>query len=148
MLECRPCEPVRPTADGALTLPWTLGRRDVRIARTPEGKRIRIGEGGNSVVYKAVMHNYDEVALKLVRMAQPSQAELQLFEKEVSGAARKSRVQGLRFGERVWGGSGHLTGCQVTGPLRVPGRHAEAVSPGVLGAAWGASAVESGSLVE
>ena len=59
----------------------------MRIARTPEGKRIRIGEGGNSVVYKAVMHNYDEVALKLVRMTQPSQAELQLFEKEVSCAA-------------------------------------------------------------
>ena len=56
----------------------------MRIARTPEGKRIRIGEGGNSVVYKAIMHNYDEVALKLVRMTQPSQAELQLFEKEVS----------------------------------------------------------------
>ena len=74
----------------------------MRIARTPDGKRIRIGEGGNSVVYKAIMHNYDEVALKLVRMAQPSQAELQLFEMEVSAALRAQRVQWLCSMPVVW----------------------------------------------
>ena len=62
---------------------WHACRHDVRIARTAEGKRIRIGEGGNSVVYKAIMHDCDEVALKLIRVARPSPAEQQLFEQEV-----------------------------------------------------------------
>ena len=73
----------------------------MRIARTPQGKRICIGEGGNSVVYKAIMHNYDEVALKLVRMAQPTRAELELFEKEVRPALHPS-IQIVSPGIPVW----------------------------------------------
>ena len=88
----------------------------MRIARTSEGKRIRIGEGGNSVVYKAIMHEYDEVALKLVRMAQPSQAELQLFEKEV-------RLVGV--GGKFWVIGAAAAGwamVKVEGPVRPVGR--------------------------
>ena len=52
------------------------------IARTESGKKMRIGEGSTGVVYKAFMHG-DEVAVKVLRAAQPGRRELLYFKKEV-----------------------------------------------------------------
>jgi hypothetical protein len=41
---------------------------DIKICRTPEGKKCRLGEGGFGVVYKAVIHGVDEVAVKLAKV--------------------------------------------------------------------------------
>ena len=58
-------------------------REDIRICRTAEGKKCRLGEGGFGVVYKALMNNVDEVAVKLVKADKPSVKEMALFHKEV-----------------------------------------------------------------
>jgi hypothetical protein len=41
---------------------------DIKICRTPEGKKCRLGEGGFGVVYKAIIHGVDEVAVKLAKV--------------------------------------------------------------------------------
>lgn len=62
-----------------------LGRRrdEVKIARSAQNKKMRIGEGGSGTVYKALMHGCDEVAVKVVRTAQPAPDEALAFQKEV-----------------------------------------------------------------
>ena len=57
-------------------------RNDLSIARSESGKKMRIGEGSTGVVYKAFMHG-DEVAVKIVRAANPGRKELLVFKKEV-----------------------------------------------------------------
>ena len=44
---------------------------------------MRIGEGSTGVVYKALMHGCDEVAVKIVRAAHPTAKELAVFQREV-----------------------------------------------------------------
>eukprot|EP00775_Hariotina_reticulata_P009273 gene9273-9438_t len=51
------------------------------------GRKCRLGEGGFGVVYKAVMHGVDEVAVKLVKATSPNRQELELFLKEVQTLA-------------------------------------------------------------
>lgn len=58
-------------------------REDIRICRTAEGKKCRLGEGGFGVVYKALMNGVDEVAVKLVKAERPSAKEMARFHKEV-----------------------------------------------------------------
>ena len=58
-------------------------REDIRICRTAEGKKCRLGEGGFGIVYKALMNGVDEVAVKLVKADRPSPKEMALFHKEV-----------------------------------------------------------------
>ena len=58
-------------------------RDDIRICRSAEGKKCRLGEGGFGVVYKALMNGVDEVAVKLVKADKPSAKEMALFHKEV-----------------------------------------------------------------
>jgi hypothetical protein len=41
---------------------------DIAICRTPDGRKCRLGEGGFGVVYKAMMNNVDEVAVKLAKV--------------------------------------------------------------------------------
>ena len=65
-------------------LTGTRCRSDLAIARTESGRKMRIGEGSTGVVYKALMHGCDEVAVKIVRAAHPTQKELELFQREVS----------------------------------------------------------------
>ena len=60
-----------------------MGRDDIRICRTAEGKKCRLGEGGFGIVYKALMNGVDEVAVKLVKADKPSAKEMALFHKEV-----------------------------------------------------------------
>jgi hypothetical protein len=45
-----------------------LKKTDIRICRAPDGRKLRLGEGGFGVVYKAVMNSVDEVAVKLVKV--------------------------------------------------------------------------------
>ena len=45
-----------------------LSMDDIKICRNSEGKKYRLGEGGFGVVYKALMNNVDEVALKAVKV--------------------------------------------------------------------------------
>lgn len=59
------------------------GRDEIKIARSAQGKKMRIGEGGSGTVYKALMHGCDEVAVKVVRTAQPAPEEAASFQKEV-----------------------------------------------------------------
>ena len=56
-------------------------RDDITIARSAQGKKMRIGEGGTGTVYKALMHSCDEVAVKVVRTAQPTLQEASEFHK-------------------------------------------------------------------
>ena len=57
---------------------------------------MRIGEGSTGVVYKALMHGCDEVAVKIVRAAHPTQKELEVFQREVgSCSCGLSRPQSL-----------------------------------------------------
>ena len=65
---------VQPTA-------WHVRRDDITIARSAQGKKMRIGEGGTGTVYKALMHSCDEVAVKVVRTAQPTLEEASDFHK-------------------------------------------------------------------
>ena len=58
-----------------------LCRDDITIARSAQGKKMRIGEGGTGTVYKALMHSCDEVAVKVVRTAQPTLQEASEFHK-------------------------------------------------------------------
>ena len=58
-------------------------RNDIQIARTPNGKKMRIGEGSSGTVYKALMHGCDEVAVKLVKAAVPTEKDRESFHKEV-----------------------------------------------------------------
>ena len=58
-------------------------RDEIKIARSDQGKKMRIGEGGSGTVYKALMHGCDEVAVKVVRTAQPAPEEAAAFQKEV-----------------------------------------------------------------
>ena len=58
-------------------------RDEIKIARSPQGKKMRIGEGGSGTVYKALMHGCDEVAVKVVRTAHPAPEEAVAFQKEV-----------------------------------------------------------------
>lgn len=60
-----------------------LSINDIKICRNPEGKKYRLGEGGFGIVYKALMNNVDEVAVKLVKTDKPSHKEMDLFLKEV-----------------------------------------------------------------
>ena len=56
-------------------------RDDITIARSAQGKKMRIGEGGTGTVYKALMHSCDEVAVKVVRTSQPTLQEASDFHK-------------------------------------------------------------------
>ena len=73
----------------------TVSRDDITIARSSQGKKMRIGEGGTGTVYKALMHSCDEVAVKVVRTAQPTLAEAQDFHK-VPPASQDGRTKALR----------------------------------------------------
>ena len=63
-------------------------RGDINICRTADGKKIRVGEGGTGTVYKAVMHGCDEVALKLIKTREASQAEHVRRQREVSPSSQ------------------------------------------------------------
>lgn len=45
---------------------------------------MRIGEGSTGTVYKALMHGCDEVAVKLVKAATPTEKDRDAFFKEVA----------------------------------------------------------------
>ena len=49
---------------------------------------MRIGEGGTGTVYKALMHGVDEVAVKVVRTAQPTLQEAASFHRVCLVAGR------------------------------------------------------------
>ena len=46
-----------------------LSLGDITICRNAEGKKYRLGEGGFGMVYKALMNNVDEVAVKVVKVS-------------------------------------------------------------------------------
>ena len=71
-------------------------RKDLMIARTDSGKKHRIGEGSTGVVYKAFMHG-DEVAVKMVRAANPGRKELLIFRKEVRQTAFSAAVSSRQW---------------------------------------------------
>ena len=56
---------------------------DVRFCRTNDGKKCRLGEGGFGMVYKAIMNDVDEVAVKVVKTDRPSEKEMEQFDQEV-----------------------------------------------------------------
>lgn len=58
-------------------------RNEIQIARTANGKKMRIGEGSSGTVYKALMHGCDEVAVKLVKKPTPTEQERDGFYREV-----------------------------------------------------------------
>lgn len=60
-----------------------LSLDDIKICRNGDGKKCRLGEGGFGMVYKAIMNNVDEVAVKVVKTEKPSHKELDLFLQEV-----------------------------------------------------------------
>lgn len=60
-----------------------LSMNDIEICRNAEGKKYRLGEGGFGMVYKALMNNVDEVAVKVVKTDKPTTKELNLFLTEV-----------------------------------------------------------------
>ncbi|CAD7696453.1 unnamed protein product [Ostreobium quekettii] len=60
-----------------------LSMNDIEICRNAEGKKYRLGEGGFGMVYKALMNNVDEVAVKVVKTDKPTNKELNLFLTEV-----------------------------------------------------------------
>eukprot|EP00803_Ostreobium_quekettii_P007334 evm.model.scf_2083.2 EVM.evm.TU.scf_2083.2 scf_2083:17341-27167(-) len=60
-----------------------LSLDDISICRNAEGKKYRLGEGGFGMVYKALMNNVDEVAVKVVKTDKPTNKELNLFLTEV-----------------------------------------------------------------
>ncbi|KAK9805390.1 hypothetical protein WJX73_010301 [Symbiochloris irregularis] len=73
---------------------WFISREEVQIARSPQGKKMRIGEGGSGTVYKAYMHGCDEVAVKVVRAAHPAPDEAVAFQREV-GMLRSLRHRNI-----------------------------------------------------
>eukprot|EP00210_Caulerpa_lentillifera_P003269 g3120.t1 len=63
--------------------PYAVSSQDIRICLLPNGKRFLLGEGGFGAVYKALMNNVDEVAVKVVRRRNPSTQDLQSFLQEI-----------------------------------------------------------------
>lgn len=63
--------------------PYEVSSQDIRYCVHQNGTRIVLGEGGFGTVYKALMHNVDEVALKVVRRQNPTLQDLQSFVQEI-----------------------------------------------------------------
>jgi len=63
--------------------PFELSARDVMLCLSPNGRRQCLGEGGFGAVYKALMNNVDEVAVKMVRGHNPSAQQKQSFLQEI-----------------------------------------------------------------
>ena len=61
--------------------PYTeLTLDDVRFCRTSDHKKCRLGEGEFGVVYKAIMNDVDEVAMKVMKQDRPSAREVKQFD--------------------------------------------------------------------
>eukprot|EP00210_Caulerpa_lentillifera_P007764 g7409.t1 len=63
--------------------PYEISSQDVTLCVSPGGGRQCLGEGGFGAVYKALMNNVDEVAVKMVRAQNPTVQQRQSFLQEI-----------------------------------------------------------------